>query len=130
MNSSKEVYIRTILGQKVDIRDYQKLYEEGAYDDQIPEQTGGMFLEFYWLDWKSGYNFYDDPPKGGIVNYVEEFDFSKKRKLTKEDLELIEKMLEEFENKWYINYGRTTKTNNKRTIGDIRVSSRTNFYWN
>lgn len=61
MNSSKEVYIRTILGQKVDIRDYQKLYEEGAYDDQIPEQTGGMFLEFYWHDLKSGYNFYDEP---------------------------------------------------------------------
>jgi hypothetical protein len=48
------------------------------------------------LGWNH-YNFYSNPPKGGIVNYVEEFDFSKKRKLSKEDLELIEKILKEYE---------------------------------
>ena len=55
-----EKYIRTILGQEIDIRDYQKLYEEGAFDDAIPPQEGGSFLEFYWHDLKSGKNYYDD----------------------------------------------------------------------
>ena len=36
--SSDITYIRTIFNQQVDIRDYQKLYEEGYYDDQIPKQ--------------------------------------------------------------------------------------------
>jgi hypothetical protein len=53
-------FIRTIQGQEVDIRDYQKNYDAGVYSDTFPKQEGGTHLEFYWHDLKSGHNFYDN----------------------------------------------------------------------
>lgn len=69
MNTNTDkMYTRTFFGYEIDIRDYQKNYEAGLYDDQIPDQVGGKFLEFYWHDLKSGYNFYDNPELEELSN--------------------------------------------------------------
>lgn len=55
-----EKYIRTILGQEIDIRNYQERYKKELYKDITPSLEGGTFLEFYWHDLKSGKNYHEN----------------------------------------------------------------------